>query len=204
MNKVGCRALILSPGFKGTDYLASLRALAPELDGAAPGRLKAVRLPELEIVIRLGADKTAGALNFADVAAPASKGRLAELAAFGENAAIRRPHQHPIHQRHDGCAQRRDADPSQYSQQRLFHRRGDAADRRRPPLHSRALLSLLRHGAGQSCLRHAWRLHGVALRGVRAARRAAGRSRRSAAPACMAFRPCSSPCSAIQNSSAST
>src|ERR1700722_11984705 len=82
MNKVGCRALILSPGFKGNDYLASLRALAPELDEAAPGRLKAARLPRLEIVIRLGAEKTAGALNFADVAAPASKAQLAELAAL--------------------------------------------------------------------------------------------------------------------------
>ena len=29
MNKVGCRALILSAGFKGNDYLATLRALAP-------------------------------------------------------------------------------------------------------------------------------------------------------------------------------
>jgi fatty-acyl-CoA synthase len=82
MNKVGCRALILSPGFKGNDYLASLRALAPELDEAAPGRLKAARLPRLEIVIRLGDEKTAGALNFADVAAPASKAQLAELAAL--------------------------------------------------------------------------------------------------------------------------
>ena len=61
INKVGCRALILSPGFKGNDYFAALRALAPELDTAAPGRLKAARLPQLEIVIRLGADKTAGA-----------------------------------------------------------------------------------------------------------------------------------------------
>jgi fatty-acyl-CoA synthase len=82
MNKVGCRALILSPGFRGNDYIASLRALAPELDRAEPGRLKAARLPQLEIVIRLGEDKTPGALNFAEVAAPASKAQLAELAAL--------------------------------------------------------------------------------------------------------------------------
>jgi fatty-acyl-CoA synthase len=84
MNKVGCKALILSAGFRGNDYVASLRALAPELDGAAPGRLDAARLPELKIVIRLGSEKTAGALNFADVAAPASPARLAELAALGQ------------------------------------------------------------------------------------------------------------------------
>ena len=90
MNKVGCRALILSAGFKGNDYIASLRALAPELDDAAPGALKAARLPQLEIVIRLGEDKTAGALNFADVAKPASKDQLAALAALGADAAVRR------------------------------------------------------------------------------------------------------------------
>jgi len=84
MNKVGCRALILSPDFKGNDYLASLRALAPELHGAAPGKLSAARLPQLEIVIRLGRDKTPGALNFDDVAAPASKTQRAQLAALGE------------------------------------------------------------------------------------------------------------------------
>jgi fatty-acyl-CoA synthase len=83
MNKVGCRALILSAGFKGNDYIASLRAVAPELDGATPGALKAARLPQLEIVIRLGAEKTAGALNFADVAKPASKDQLEALAALG-------------------------------------------------------------------------------------------------------------------------
>ncbi|WP_158814989.1 AMP-binding protein [Methylocapsa sp. S129] len=82
MNKVGCKALILSAGFKGNDYIASLRSLAPELDRAAPGQLKAPRLPQLEIVIRLGAEKTPGALNFTDIAAPASKAQLAELAAL--------------------------------------------------------------------------------------------------------------------------
>ncbi len=83
MKKVGCKALILSAGFRGNDYIASLRLLAPELDGAAPGRLAAARLPELEIVIRLGSEATAGAFNFADVAAPASSARLAELSALG-------------------------------------------------------------------------------------------------------------------------
>ena len=84
MNKVGCKALILSAGFRGNDYIASLRALAPELDAAQPARLEAARLPDLRIVIRLGEEKTAGVLNFADVAGPASPARLAELAALGK------------------------------------------------------------------------------------------------------------------------
>jgi fatty-acyl-CoA synthase len=81
LNKVGCKALILSAGFKGNDYIAALRSLAPELDAAEPGRLKAARLPQLEIVIRLGEGRTAGALNFSTVAAPAAKAQLEALAA---------------------------------------------------------------------------------------------------------------------------
>jgi fatty-acyl-CoA synthase len=80
MNKVGCKALILSAGFKGNDYLATLRALAPEIDGASPGRLMASRLPALKIVIRLGEEKNAGMFNFTDIAKPASKAQRADLA----------------------------------------------------------------------------------------------------------------------------
>ena len=83
LRKAGCRALILSPGYKNNDYFASLRAFAPEIDAAAPGKLLSKGLPKLEIVIRLGAEKTAGMFNFDDVAAPATASELAELAAFG-------------------------------------------------------------------------------------------------------------------------
>ena len=86
------------------------------------------------------------------------RARLAELAA---NAPIRRSDQHPVHQRHHRRAQRRDADPSQHSQQRLLHRRGAAPHRARPRLHSGAALSLLRHGAGQSGLHHPRRGDGL-------------------------------------------
>ncbi len=82
--KVGCKALILSPGFKSNDYFASLRALAPEIDSAAPGALSAARLPHLKTIIRLGVEKTAGMLNFNDVAAPASGAQLSDLAALGK------------------------------------------------------------------------------------------------------------------------
>ncbi|MBI2313805.1 MAG: AMP-binding protein [Betaproteobacteria bacterium] len=40
LNKVDCKALILSPSFRSSDYLAILRELAPELQDSAPGRLK--------------------------------------------------------------------------------------------------------------------------------------------------------------------
>src|ERR1700722_8405142 len=80
MAKVGCKALILSAGFRGNDYLATLRAIAPEIDGASPGRLMATRLPALKIVIRLGEEKSEGMLNFADVAKPAGKAQLPDRA----------------------------------------------------------------------------------------------------------------------------
>jgi fatty-acyl-CoA synthase len=83
IRKSGCRALILSPGHKTNDYFASLRALAPEIDAAPAGRLAAPRLSKLEIVIRLGADKTAGMLNFGEVAKPASEAERKALADFG-------------------------------------------------------------------------------------------------------------------------
>src|SRR5579871_4465859 len=82
MKKSGCRALILSPGHKNNDYFASLRACAPEIDAAQPGKLAADGLPKLESVIRLGADRSPGMLNFDEVAKPAASAERAELAAF--------------------------------------------------------------------------------------------------------------------------
>jgi fatty-acyl-CoA synthase len=82
MKKSGCRALILSAGHKNNDYFASLCACAPEIAKAKPGKLSARGLPKLEIVVRLGADKSAGMLNFDDVAKPASAADRVKLAAF--------------------------------------------------------------------------------------------------------------------------
>src|SRR6202020_1267577 len=75
-------ALILSPGHKNNDFFASLRTCAPEIDAAHPGKLRSAGLPELEFVIRLGADKSAGMLNFEEVASPATANERAELMTF--------------------------------------------------------------------------------------------------------------------------
>ena len=118
-------------------------------------------------------------------------------------AAIRRPDQHPVHQRHHRRAQGRDADPPQHPQQRLLHRRGDAAHRPRPRLHSGAALSLLRHGARQPRLHHPRRGDGLSRRKGSTRWRRSKPSRRSAAPRSTACPPCSSPSSATPNSSVS-
>ena len=63
----GCRAIVSAERLKSSQYLAMLRSLAPELDTATPGALRATRLPELRIVIRMGDEPSAGMLNYQDV-----------------------------------------------------------------------------------------------------------------------------------------
>ena len=83
LNKVECKALILSPGFKSSDYLAILRQLAPELADCEPGHLVCAKLPALKLVIRLGNDGTTGMLSFDDLLEEAGAPELARLAALG-------------------------------------------------------------------------------------------------------------------------
>ncbi len=84
LNKVGCRALVLSPSFKSSDYLAMLADLAPELADCEPGALEAAKLPSLNFVIRMGAEKSPGILSFDDLLAPPARDELVELAVRGE------------------------------------------------------------------------------------------------------------------------
>ncbi|WP_312689041.1 AMP-binding protein, partial [Brevundimonas nasdae] len=68
LKKVGCRALVLSPPFKTSDYPTLIRTLAPELDAPAPqGRLQGLnarRLPDLKLVIQMETPTLAGAVGF--------------------------------------------------------------------------------------------------------------------------------------------
>ena len=83
LNKVECRALVTAEAFKSSRYIEMLRTLAPELDTARPGALKAEKLPHLETVVRLGEDKSAGMYNVAEVpelAGAAERERLVALA----------------------------------------------------------------------------------------------------------------------------
>ena len=84
LNKAGCEALVLSPAFKSSDYIEMVRTLAPELAHCEVGALKCGKLPSLKIVIRMGADKTPGMLNFDDLLGAPSRDELAALAVLGE------------------------------------------------------------------------------------------------------------------------
>ena len=83
LNKVACRALVAAESFKSSRYLDMLRGLAPELDQARPGALKAAKLPHLETVVRLGSDTSAGMYNFAEVTALAGGPERDRLSALG-------------------------------------------------------------------------------------------------------------------------
>lgn len=72
MNKAGCTALVVAPAFKTSDYLAMVDDL-----------MKSQRLPHLERVIRFGSEKTAGMLNFDEVAAMGGDHEKTKLEALG-------------------------------------------------------------------------------------------------------------------------
>lgn len=82
LNKVACKALVLSPVFKTSQYLDILAELAPELASCEAGKLESKLLPSLKIVIRLGDEKTAGMFNYAEIqqkASAASREKLQQL-----------------------------------------------------------------------------------------------------------------------------
>lgn len=67
LNKVGCKALILAPSFKSSDYIGMLRQLAPELASSAVGDLQAARLPTLRTVILTDDARVPGFMPFGSV-----------------------------------------------------------------------------------------------------------------------------------------
>ena len=82
LNRVACKALISAVSFKSSDYLAMIRELAPEIDNCAPGALVSEKLPHLKTVIRLGAGKSAGMINFSELAGRATDRERRQLAAL--------------------------------------------------------------------------------------------------------------------------
>ena len=72
MNKVECKALILAPALKTSNYLEITDDL-----------VKANKLPHLRHIVRLGAEKTPGMLNFDDVATAGGNAERMKLAELG-------------------------------------------------------------------------------------------------------------------------
>jgi len=83
LNRVGCKALITATRFKTSDYIAMLHEIAPELEHAKPGELRAERLPDLRLIIRLDQQDDSAMLTFAEAlerGGDAERRRVGELA----------------------------------------------------------------------------------------------------------------------------
>jgi fatty-acyl-CoA synthase len=77
LNKVECRALVMSARVRSSDYLGMLVGLAPELETCLPGELHSAALPNLQTVICLSHSGVRGILHFAAVSqAATAAGRL--------------------------------------------------------------------------------------------------------------------------------
>ena len=64
VRKVGCRALILAPTFKSSDYVGILRDMIPELAVRRRGPLRCAAFPLLEFLIQLSATDVPGFISF--------------------------------------------------------------------------------------------------------------------------------------------
>jgi fatty-acyl-CoA synthase len=80
LKQSGCAMLVIAPHFRTSNYSQMIAELAPELDHSQPGRLQAVRLPELHAVIRLGEDPIPGMYTWHDVVTKATRVSPEQLA----------------------------------------------------------------------------------------------------------------------------
>jgi len=67
LNKSGCCAIVTAESFKSSKYVEMLQALAPELAQCEPGELRAARLPQLRLVVRMCDTETPGMMTFSDL-----------------------------------------------------------------------------------------------------------------------------------------
>ena len=106
--------------FKTSDYLGMLR----ELRRSRRGACRSLRAHRAGSTRPAHGDEAPGVQRFSALLGERRSPAIARVAEIGQHAAVRRPDQHPVHQRHHRLSQGRDAHPPQHPQQRLLHRRG--------------------------------------------------------------------------------
>ena len=112
MNKVECKALVLAPALKTSNYLEIVDDLVKDEEAAAPRAHRAARQ---------GQD--AGHAELRRRGDGGRQCRAGEARRARAEAAVRRCDQHPVHLGHDRLPQGRDAQPPQHPEQRLLRRR---------------------------------------------------------------------------------
>ena len=84
INKVDCRALIIAPQFKSSNYVDMMHQLSPELLQNQE-KLQSTKLPSLEFVICTGVAKHEGILKFDDLMAMPTDKEKHDLQALGNS-----------------------------------------------------------------------------------------------------------------------
>ena len=79
LGKVGCRALVLAPTFKSSDYVAMVRELVPGVEHAGQGRVVSAAFPGLERLVLLGEQSVPGFMPFATLQAAGEERATASL-----------------------------------------------------------------------------------------------------------------------------
>jgi fatty-acyl-CoA synthase len=84
LGQSGCRAIVIAPQFKTSNYTQMLYDLCPELNQCEPGKLESARVPELKAIIRMGSEPSPGMFTWDDVMALGDRVSDEKLAA-GQN-----------------------------------------------------------------------------------------------------------------------
>ncbi|NRA87955.1 MAG: AMP-binding protein [Rhizobiales bacterium] len=83
LNKVECKALILAPQFKSSNYIEMIQTLIPELEQSESTKFTSAKIPSLNYIISMGDSVNKGILGFDQVckmAAPAHKIMINKIA----------------------------------------------------------------------------------------------------------------------------
>jgi fatty-acyl-CoA synthase len=67
LKTAGCRALIVAPAFKSSNYVEMLCELMPEIASAPPGELISATLPGLQWLVTIGCEANPGFVRFDDI-----------------------------------------------------------------------------------------------------------------------------------------
>ena len=181
LNKVQCKALILSPGFKTSNYIEILQSVALDLKSLA-------------IVIRLGRDKTPGMLNFDDLLVDASDAEVEQLEALGPrcSSTTRSTSSSP---RAPPARPRAPPSPTTTSSTTATSSARRCASARRTGCASRCRCTTASAWCSATSPASPTARPWSTPTAASTPRACSRRCRPSAAPRCTACRPCSSPCS---------
>ncbi|MEJ2177291.1 MAG: AMP-binding protein [Gammaproteobacteria bacterium] len=85
LKKTGCRALIVAPKLKSSNYIQTLYDLLPSLSDSKPGDLQESNFTELKILIRLGHEQSDGFINFEHIPDLATKQDISRVHEISES-----------------------------------------------------------------------------------------------------------------------